>query len=107
METPTIARYLETPSSTCPASGTGAGAAGVVRAGWLLGNVVLTDATASFSTLQLADGTALVGTGPNGKILRVAGEQATVYAETGALAVTSLVQAANGTVYAATIPDGK
>ena len=87
--------------------GVSIGSDGVVRAGWLLGNVVLTDASAAFATLPLADGSALVGTGPNGKILRVAGEQSTVYAETGALAVTSLVQAANGAVYAATIPDGK
>ena len=80
---------------------------GRVRAGLSLGSTPLPDATAVYTALTLADGSVLVGTSFNGKVLRVAGGQATVWAETHETAVTSLVLGANGVVYAATIPDGK
>ena len=80
---------------------------GIVRAGLTLGSAPLPDATAAFCTLTLADGTVLIGTSPGGKILKIAGDQASVFAETGALAVTSLVQAQSGVIYASTIPEGK
>jgi hypothetical protein len=48
-----------------------------------------------------------VGTSPNGKVYRAAGDVVSLYAETGALAVTSIVQTKAGGVFAATIPDGK
>lgn len=80
---------------------------GAVRAGFTLGNAPLADASASFSALSLADGSTLVGTSPQGKIYKLVGDSLSVFADTGALAVTSMVQAKNGMVYAATIPDGK
>lgn len=80
---------------------------GAVRAGFTLGNTPIPDASATFAATQLADGSTLVGTSPNGKVYRIAGDAVSLYADTGALAVTSIVQAKNGTVYAATIPDGK
>ena len=80
---------------------------GAVRAGFTLGNTPIPEASASFAALTMADGTTLIGTSPNGKVYRLAGDAITVFADTGALAVTSLVQAKNGTVYAATMPDGK
>src|SRR5687767_99583 len=80
---------------------------GAVRAGFTLGNAPIPDATASFSATTLADGSVLVGTSPNGKVYRVVGDAVSLYAETNALAVTSIVQTKNGTIYAATIPDGK
>ncbi|HEY2518067.1 MAG TPA: hypothetical protein VGI39_44660 [Polyangiaceae bacterium] len=80
---------------------------GRVRAGLTLGNVPLPDATAVYAALTLPDGSVLVGTSFNGKVLRVAGDQATVWAETKQTAVTSLALGANGVVYASTIPDGK
>jgi len=80
---------------------------GAVRAGFTMGNAPVPDATASFSALTLADGSTLVGTSPSGKVYKVVGDAVSVFADTGALAVTSMVQAKNGTVYAATIPDGK
>ncbi len=80
---------------------------GVVRAGWTLGNVPLTDATAAYCALPMPDGGVLVGTSPGGKVFRVAGEQATVFAETGALWVTSLVLGPGNSVYASTMPEGK
>jgi hypothetical protein len=40
-------------------------------------------------------------------VYRVAGDAVALFADTGALAVTSMVVAKGGTIYAATIPDGK
>ncbi len=80
---------------------------GAVRAGFTLGNAAIPDATATFTAVTLTDGTVLVGTSPGGKVYKIAGDQVSAYADTGSLAVTSLVQAKNGAVYAATMPDGK
>jgi hypothetical protein len=80
---------------------------GAVRAGFTLANAPIPDAAASFSALTLSDGSVLIGTSPSGKIYRLSGDAVSLYADTGALAVTSLVQAKNGAVFAATIPDGK
>jgi hypothetical protein len=87
--------------------GVAVGSDGVVRAGFTLGNVTVPDATAVWSALSLADGTTLLGTSPNGTVMKVAGDQVSVFADTKELAVTSLAQDAKGNVYAATIPDGK
>lgn len=80
---------------------------GAVRAGFTLGSAPIPGASASFSALALADGSTLIGTSPHGKVHRLVGDALSEFADTGALAVTSMVQAKNGTVYAATIPDGK
>lgn len=80
---------------------------GAVRAGFTLGNAPVTDASATFAGLALADGSALIGTSPSGKVYKITGDAVSLFAETGALAVTSMVQAKNGTIFAATIPDGK
>lgn len=80
---------------------------GAVRAGFTLGNAPIPEASAAFSALALAGGAVLVGTSPGGKVYRLAGNAVAVYADTGALAVTSLVQGKGGTVFAATMPDGK
>src|SRR5580658_2019282 len=73
---------------------------GRVRAGLTLGSTPIPDATAVYAALTLADGSVLVGTSYGGKVMRVAGGQATVWAETKETAVTSLVLGANGVVYA-------
>jgi hypothetical protein len=80
---------------------------GAVRAGFTLGNAPVGDASATFSGLALADGSFLIGTSPRGRVYKVVGDAVSLFADTGALAVTSMVVAKNGTVYAATIPDGK
>src|ERR1700733_10073825 len=61
---------------------------GRVRAGLTLGSVPLPGATAVYAALPMADGSVLVGTSFNGQVMRVAGEQATVWAETHETAVT-------------------
>src|SRR4051794_35705007 len=80
---------------------------GAVRAGFTLGNAPVADASATFSGLALADGSFLVGTSPRGRVYKVVGDAVSLFADTGALAVTSMVAAKNGSIYAATIPDGK
>jgi hypothetical protein len=80
---------------------------GAVRTGWMLGDVPLTDASGSFSTLAMSDGSVLVGTIPNGKVFKIVGDKATLFADTNALGVTSMVEGAGGVVFAATMPDGK
>lgn len=88
--------------------GVAVGSDGVVRAGLTLGNAPLgSDVQASFAALALKDGSVLVGTSPQGKIVRVVGDAAQPYADTGGLAVTALAELKDGTVIAATIPDGK
>ncbi len=79
---------------------------GVVRAGWTLGDVALPDATASWAAVELPDHSVLIGV-TGGKVFRVAGGVATVYAETNAQAVTALALGPPGVVYAGTIPDAK
>jgi hypothetical protein len=75
---------------------------GIVRAGWTFGNVPLKDATSAFCALAMDDDSVLIGSSPGGKILRVAGDQVTVFAETKELAVTALAKDKKGTVYAGT-----
>jgi hypothetical protein len=86
--------------------GVSVGSDGVVRAGWTLGNASLpADAgTTAICAVTLADGSVLVGTGPasGGKVVRIANDQATVFADTKESAVNALAVDRAGTVYAAT-----
>jgi hypothetical protein len=86
--------------------GTSVSSDGFVRAGWTLGNVPLADASAVWAVAPLGDGSVVVGV-TDGRVLRVAGDQATLFADTKSAAVTSLAVGAGGAVYAGTIPDGK
>jgi hypothetical protein len=80
---------------------------GHVRAGLSLGAVPATQATSVWSALPMPDGSLLLGTGNEGKLLKVAGGTVSVLAETKALVITSLAQAFGGAVVAGTLPDGK
>lgn len=60
-----------------------------------------------WTLLELPDGSVLAGTGVDGRVYRIQRNTATLYAETGAVVVTSLTRADDGTVYAGTLPDGK
>lgn len=79
---------------------------GHVRPGLALGNVKLGEATSIWSALPLVDGSVLLGTGNEGKVIEVKGADARVVCETGQLAVTSLVGAFDG-IYAGTMPNGR
>src|SRR5712691_4012905 len=87
--------------------GTTVDSLGRVRAGFDLGSLPLGEATSIWSTLVEPGGAVLLGTGNAGRIFRVAGAQVVPFAETGQLAVTSLVTGFGKAVFAATIPNGR
>lgn len=80
---------------------------GVVRAGLDLGKVELEDVTAVWSGLALDDGTLLLATANEGKLLEVSGARVEVVAESGALALTSLTRAWGDSVVVGSLPEGK
>lgn len=88
-------------------TGVAVDSAGRVRAGLSLGSVPLAKATSVWSALSLADGSTLLGTGSEGKLLKVQGGAVSVLAETKTLAVTSLAQGFGGAVLLGTLPGGK
>ncbi len=81
--------------------------AGHVRAGFNLGSVPVLQGTSIWSALPMRDGSVLLGTGNEGKLLKLSGGAVSVLAETKALVVTSLVEAWGGAVVLGTLPDGK
>ncbi len=87
-------------------AGVSIGSDGVVRAGWTLGDVPLPEGSGTTATcaLELADGSILVGTGPasGGKVVRIAGDHAAIFADTHESAVNALAVDKAGVVYAAT-----
>ena len=80
---------------------------GAVRAGLDLGALPIAQAASIWSALPQKDGSVLLGTGNEGKLLKVQAGAVTVLAETKALAITSLVSAWGGSVIAGTLPEGK
>jgi hypothetical protein len=86
--------------------GVSVGSDGVVRAGWTLGKVAFPadSGTTVTCAVALADGSVLAGTGPTagGKVVRIANDQALVFADTKENAVNALAVDRAGTVYAAT-----
>jgi hypothetical protein len=81
--------------------------AGRVHAGLNLGALPIADAQAIWSALPRPDGSLLLGTGNEGKLLEVKGGTARVLAETKALVITSLVQGWGGDVLLGTLPAGE
>ncbi len=88
-------------------TGVAVDSAGRVRAGLSLGSVPVAEATSVWSALSLPDGSTLLGTGSEGKLLKVQGGAVSVLAETKTLAVTSLAQGFGGAVLLGTLPGGK
>ncbi len=81
--------------------------AGRVRAGYNLGANPVPEATTIWSVLPQNDGSLLIGSGNEGKLLRFAAGKISVAAETKQLVVTSLVEAWGGAVIVGTLPEGK
>ncbi len=75
---------------------------GRLRAGWNLGTVSLPSISTVLSALELADGSVLIGTGNNGKVMRLSGGKVDEYADTKEMGVTSMVTDGK-VVYAATL----
>lgn len=80
---------------------------GVVRPGWGLGKTPVDDAQSAWGSLVMPDGSILIGTGNEGKLIRVNGAQVEVAGVTEQMAITSMVQAWGGDVIAGTIPSAK
>ncbi len=80
---------------------------GRVHAGFNLGSVPVQQGTSIWSLLPLADGSVLLGTGNEGKLLSYKGGKVSLLAETKSLVVTSLAEAWGGAVVLGTMPDGK
>lgn len=88
--------------------GTAITSSGDVEAGWNAARTTLTKGTAVWSALQRPDGSVLLGVGNEGRVLKVdSNGNETVVADTGALAVTALVEGPGGKIYAATLPEGE
>ena len=81
--------------------------AGRVHAGLNLGAQPLSEAQAVWAALPRPDGSVLLGTGNEGKLIEVRGGSTRVLAETKALVVTSLVAGWNGDVLLGTMPSGE
>lgn len=69
--------------------------------------VELANAGVARCVLPRADGSAIVGTGNQGKLFRVSGTSSAPWGETGELMVSALAADEAGTVYAGTLPHGK
>jgi len=80
---------------------------GSVRAGFDLGSVPIAEAQSIWAALPQKDGSVLLGTGNEGKLLKVQNGAVTVLAETNALVITSLANGWGGSVLAGTLPEGK
>src|SRR5262249_1014001 len=87
--------------------GTAVDSLGRVRAGFDLGSIALGEATSIWSALAVPGGAVLLGTGTTGGTFRGSGGEGAPFAETGQLAVTSLVTGFGNAVFAATIPNGR
>lgn len=87
--------------------GTAVHSDGSVRPGVETRRLALEGVGVARALLVRPDGIAFVGTGNQGKIFKIESNKATVFSETGELAVTSLVSGFGGALFAATIPHGK
>src|SRR5262245_63545052 len=72
-------------------TGTSVDSNGNLRAGVSLGATPLKDAHSIWSSVVLADGAVLLGTGNEGKIFKVANGQVSVAATTGQMAASAMV----------------
>ncbi len=80
---------------------------GFVRAGLNLGKTAVDGPQSAWQSVVLADGSVLIGTGTEGKIMRVANGQVSVAATTEQMAVSAMTLAWNGDVIAGSFPNGK
>ena len=67
----------------------------------------LLDTELGYALARGRDGALYVGTGSGGKIVKITGERATLFAETNQLLVASLAFGPDGTLYAGTLPEGR
>jgi hypothetical protein len=88
--------------------GTAITSQGDVEAGWSTTKTTLSKGTTVWAALARPDGSVLLGVGNEGRVLKIdAAGKETIVAETGSLAVTSLVEGPGGKIYAGTLPEGE
>jgi hypothetical protein len=80
---------------------------GRVRAGFNLGAIPAPDATTVWSVLRRSNGSVLIATGNEGKLLELSGGAVKEVAKADALALTSVVAAWGGTVIVGGLPGAK
>jgi len=80
---------------------------GQVRPGFALGKTPVNDAQSAWGSVLMPDGAILIGTGNEGKIIRVNGGTVEVAATTGQMAISALAIAWGGDVIAGSFPNGK
>jgi hypothetical protein len=80
---------------------------GRVRAGLNLGSLPLNEATTVWSALRMRDGSLLLGTGNDGKLIRVRDGKSEVVADAKAIVISSLAEAWGDAVVLGTVPNGK
>src|SRR5688572_10586031 len=80
---------------------------GTVTAGVELRRLALTDVPVAWTFARGSDGTVYVGTGNDGKIFRVRGDDVALHAETRQLLVASLAVGDGNRLYAGTLPQGR
>src|SRR5690606_29139890 len=85
-------------------SGVAVDSTGKLRAGLNLGSVAVEDAATVWDALPRPDGSVLLATGNEGKLVRVQGGKTETLAETKALALTSLTEAWRGRVFVGSLP---
>lgn len=107
--TPTRSFVLDSHSSLSEGKldGTTIESDGTIQAGVQTRRTELPGVPTAKCLLTLADGSAVVGTGNDGKIFTVKDGVAKLFAETKQAMVTSLARDASGTLYAGTMPSGK
>jgi hypothetical protein len=88
-------------------AGVSVDSSGHLRAGLSLGSLPLGDATTVWSAVELPSGAVLLGTGSDGKVIRVDNGRSEVAATTGQMAVSSMAIAWDGDVILGTFPEGK
>jgi outer membrane protein assembly factor BamB len=81
--------------------------AGRVRPGFNLGKIPVSEGVTIWSALAVGDGSFLLGTGNEGKLLELKGATVRTLAETKTLAITSLAKAWGGAVVLGTLPKGE
>lgn len=81
--------------------------AGGVRAGLTLSASPVANAATIWAALPQADGSLLLATGNEGKLMKLVQGTSSVVAETKALAATSLVEGFGGAVLVGTLPEGR
>ncbi len=88
------------------ATGVSIASDGTVRAGLTLAKLPIAEASSVWDSAVLDDGSVLLGTGAGGRIYRVQSGKASIWAVTGAMAVSSLALGFDEQVFAGTFPNG-